>query len=244
VLFRNREGDVERLDAIDHSQRRIVGLDCRAGENQAGPDDAGERRFQRGVGQLQAGQFGRRLVGLQRCRCGSGIGPNFIDLFVGDEALCLEGDIAFDVGLGLGEQRLVLGDIGLGLQQAGLVVARVELDQDVALLDVLPLGVIDRGDLAVEARFDGDALVGFGPPDNAEQDRHHATFRQCQRDRNRPGGLGARGRLGCTGIPESGTGEAGNADSKKQAGIFIHENRARSGVKATLAAGESPCLYR
>jgi len=52
--------------------------------------------------------------------------------------------------MGLGEQRLVLGDVGLCLQQAGLVIARVELDQDVAWLDVLPLVVIDGCDLTVE----------------------------------------------------------------------------------------------
>jgi hypothetical protein len=170
MLFRNRKADEQRLDPVDDGQRRIVGLDGRAGENQPGADDAGDRRANLGVVELQAcdldGRLARAQVGLR----GGFVGARVVHLFFGNEIAVLECHVARRIGAHLGEQRFVARSAGLCLCQPRGEVRGIEADQQIALLDVLPLGKQQRGNLAIDARLERDAFIGFGPSDDLQAD--------------------------------------------------------------------------
>lgn len=86
----------------------------------------------------------------------------------------------------LGEQRFVAGDAGLGLLQVGVEICRIEMQQDIARLDVLPLGEEDASNLSIDPRLQGDkSLVGFGPSHELQGDRH--VLQHCPGCRDRHG---------------------------------------------------------
>jgi hypothetical protein len=94
VLFRHREIDEQRADAVDDGEGDVVGLDRRPREYQPGADDTSDWRADRGVGKLQARDFRRRLAGTQVGRRRRFAGADVVDLFLGDEIAFLERCIA------------------------------------------------------------------------------------------------------------------------------------------------------
>ena len=137
----------------------------------------------------------------------------------------------------LGELRLVTGHHGLGLRHAGLEVGRVEVNQDVALLDGLSFGESNRQYLAVHARLDGDALVGLGPPDDIQEYRHLAALRPGDDHGYRWGGLGrgGRGRF-LDGPPPGSAAEQGGDDEGGERFLELGHDRSSGAVGACRVA--------
>ena len=72
--------------------------------------------------------------------------------------------VALEVLLGVGEQRLVLRHLGDRLVERGLKRRRVDLHEEVALLDHLAFLEGDLVDLAVDARADGHRVLACTMP--------------------------------------------------------------------------------
>ena len=73
------------MNPVDYRQIRLVDLDRRTGENEAGANHAGNWGADGRVGQLQTRHFGRRATGSQ-VGCGSRfVGADVVDLFFRDE---------------------------------------------------------------------------------------------------------------------------------------------------------------
>ena len=115
MSFGHGEADEQRLHAVDDRQRRIVVLDRRARKNQAGADNAVDRRANGCIGELQAGEIGRRLAGALVGDGRAFAGPHVIDFLVGNELPFLELGVARRVRTRLGDQRRVAGDGGVRL---------------------------------------------------------------------------------------------------------------------------------
>ena len=98
--------------------------------------------------------------------------------------------VSFEIGLGAGELRLVLLLHCLGLGQRRLVGSRVDLQEQVALLDFLALLEIDLYYLAVDPALDRNHIVGLHRADPVQKHRNILRGDGPRGDRNgRPRGL-------------------------------------------------------
>ena len=154
---RQCEHDGGRLREYQRRQRAlVVGMDDIAGIDQAHAHAAVARGSNGGVFELRLRSLDHRLVGRDR-------GLELIDLGLLLVDDLLRRDVrehqrlrAREVFLGRGELGLILGLLGLGLIERGLEQARVDFGENVALLDVLPLGEQHLLELAVDLRMDAD----------------------------------------------------------------------------------------
>ena len=106
------------------------------------------------------------------------------DLLLGDRILLGELLIAGEVALGLAEQRRVLGQLPLRLRQRRLIGARIDLGEEVALLDDLALGEPDFLQVAGDLGADGHGLERRHRAEGVDGQRHVA-----ERHRRHPHGL-------------------------------------------------------
>src|SRR6185503_12873219 len=80
------------------------------------------------------------------------------DLLLGNRIMLEQRPVAPDVDARVFEQCLVAGELALGLLQLHLERARVDLREQVALLDELPLGERDPQKLSFDPAPDGYRL--------------------------------------------------------------------------------------
>ena len=172
MLLRNRKADPQGLNPVDHGQQGVVGLDRRAGENQPGANHTRNRSANLGVGALQSCDIDRRLACTQISLCRGFIGPDIIDLLIGNETPVLEREVARRIGSRLGEQRFVAPGSRLRLRQSCGEVGRVHPDEQVALIHVLPLGEEHGRDLTINPRLQRHALISLGPPNHLQAHRN------------------------------------------------------------------------
>ena len=92
-----------------------------------------------------------------------------VDLLLGDSERANLG-VALEVALGIGEQRLVERLLGCGLVERGLEGPRVDLQQQIALLDNLAFPEADLVDLAIDAGADGHGVPGLRDAQPVEVD--------------------------------------------------------------------------
>ena len=140
----------------DDDAVRITRLDVIAGVNLAQPDAAGDRRDDAAIGQVQLlgvdlgliGLHDRRLL-LHRRRLG-------VEGLARDRVLCDERLVALQIDLGVFQRGLILRQLRLGLSQRDLVGPRVDLGEEIALVDHLAFLEGDLDELPVDLRLDGD----------------------------------------------------------------------------------------
>ena len=127
-----------------------------------------------GVGDVELGRLDHRLVGGDR-RLVLGDQRDLVgDLLLGDRILLGELLIAGKVALGLAEQRCVLGQLPLRLRQRRLIGARIDLGEEVALLDDLALGEPDFLQVAGDLGADGHGLERRHRAEGVDGQRHVA----------------------------------------------------------------------
>ena len=109
----------------------------------------------------------------------------------------------------------------LRLIQLRLKRPRIDLRQQVALLDVLALDEIDRLQLAIDAHVNRNAIERLDGAEAGQVDRHVLRARARDRDRDGRRGGGYR-RLGLLAglIPKSGGAESDN--ERKSRSVFIN----------------------
>ena len=123
-----------------------------------------------------------------------------VGLLMRDRILRHQSLIALEVGLRLRQQPLIVGELAFGLGLGDFIGARVDLRQEVALVDQLPFGESDVGQLAADLGLHGDGGErGHGAErvdhdaDIARRDRRRADRLQPARGRARIGRLRGAG---------------------------------------------------
>ncbi|MDQ1155444.1 hypothetical protein QE389_002643 [Brevundimonas sp. SORGH_AS 993] len=141
---RSAGDDIARIDAT-------IGHAARGRRRDAGVVQVQTRGADRGVGggQIGLGRIDGGLVG--------------VILGLGHRLRRQQGLAAGQVGAGQGQLRLHLGDLGLGLGQGGLGRARVQGEQQLALLNHLTVAEVNRLDIAPDAGAHIHALDRLEP---------------------------------------------------------------------------------
>ena len=136
---------------------------------------AADRRNDMGVADIELGGLDQRLIGGDR-RLVLGDQRHLVgDLLLGDRILFGELLIAGEVALRLGEQGLVLGQLALRLRQRRLIGTRIDLGDEIALLDGLPLGKADVLQRSRDLCADGHGLERRDRPERIDGERHFAN---------------------------------------------------------------------
>ena len=195
------------MDAVDHDQRiaDVVGLHDVALVDQEIAGAPVDGRADLRVRELQphvlhrrlvrphhgARGLHRRLVGLDRGGQAQLVRADLVVLLARDHAAVDQPPVAIlldhgivvlrlvarEVGLGLGDLRLMLGELGARLLERGLEGARVDGEEEVAGLDVLALLEVDPGDLAADLGEHGHRRrrlhVADGPHPHGDVARGH-----------------------------------------------------------------------
>ena len=110
-----------------------------------------------------------------------------------DRVLRHERFVAGQVELGVFEHRLILRELPFRLSQRDLIGPRIDMGEEVALVDHLAFLERDLDELAVDLRLDRDHGERRHRTQSAEDDRHVAFFHRRGADRHRPAGLEAPG---------------------------------------------------
>ena len=187
LVFRRGEDHGDRLDLRDrHDAGLRGGIDDVADIDLAQAGDARDRRLDRGVIDLGLGVGDRGVVGRDlrgQLRHGGALG---VGLLAGCEFAEL-GE-ALQIEIGVGEAGLVLRLLGLGLIERGLDRGGVDLDQHVALLDLLAFLEGDLVDLAVDPGAHQHGIESLHGAEPGEIDRKIGFHDRRDRDGN-GGGL-------------------------------------------------------
>ena len=159
LLLGRGEDDGDRLHLSDGEDACLVaGVHDVAGIDLAEAGAARERRADGSVGELHLGALDGGLVGLEQGGEIGDVGGALIqDLLRGNALLC-ERDRALQILLGVVEVGLVLGQLGGCLIEGCLERRRVDLHQEVPLLEHLPFLKADLDDLSVHARAHCDGV--------------------------------------------------------------------------------------
>ena len=211
------------MDAVDDDERvaDVIGLDDIALVDQQVARASVDGRPDLGVAELEAGVLHGRLVRLDdgagrvdgragrldRRRQALLVRAHLIVLLARHEAALGQALVAVlldagvlvlrriphEVGLCLRDLGLVLGELGLRLLELRLEGARVDREQEIADLDLLPFGEVDPQQLAADQRQHGDRRVCLDIADRPELDRHVPDHHLARHHRHRGR---ARRRLG------------------------------------------------
>ena len=110
-----------------------------------------------------------------------------------DRVLRHQRAVALQIDLGVVQRRLVLGELAFRLGQRDLIRARIDLGQEIALLDDLAFLERDLDQLAVDLRLDRDRRERRHRAERVQDDRHVGRFDRSRADRHRAGRIGAPG---------------------------------------------------
>ena len=137
------------------------------------------------VFEIQSRGLYRGFVRLHRGRQRSGGGLHLIVLLPRSDALPEQRRVAALVGRGLPVLRAILGEIRLRLTQRGVERPRVDREQQVALLDVLPLAEMHLHDLAADLRLHVHGRESLDPAYRANRIGDSFLFDLGREDRHR-----------------------------------------------------------
>ena len=151
-------------------------------------DPARERRADQGVALLDLEIVERGLIGLDGRRQDVGLGLGVVDIDLRGRALADEVGVAAQIALRALELRPVPGERALGLFDLGVDLARVEREQEVALVDLGAVLEMNRDDGGFQPRLQRDARDRRHRSDRVDIDRHRLAFGlgDFNRDRARP----------------------------------------------------------
>ena len=218
----------------DHHAVLIVGVHdvARVHEPQAGA--AADRRGDARIGELQAGVVDRRLVGLDRSLELAEPGGLVVELLLRDDSLGTQLPVARQRQPGVLELRAVARQLPLGLLELHLERPRVDLGEEVALVNelALPEGHVDE--LAVDPALHRHGVEGGDRPEAGQIDgevagscrRHHHRHRRSLRRLD--GGRRAPSERGSEPVRASGQREQGEQPRPPAALQFQWHGRSRS----------------
>ena len=179
VVLGGGEQHADRRDLGDDDDAGRIGrLQIVAGVDEPQADAAADRRDDAAIGDVELGGVDLRLVGADRrlvLRDGERL---ILDLLAGDRILLFERLVTRKVGLGLVEQRRILGELRLRQRQRRLIGTRVDLGEEVALLDHLPFLEADLHQPAGDLGLDGDRGERRHGAERVDRDRHVADRRR------------------------------------------------------------------
>ena len=147
-----------------------------AGIDEADAGDAGRGGLDRGVVELELRLVDRGLVDLDGAGELADLRLVLLDLLRGHQLLRLEALVALEVQLVRLELGLVAREGALGGEELHAKRARIDLRDDVTLLDELALGEEDGVEAAVDLGVHGDLLDGGDGAEPLEPDRDVALL--------------------------------------------------------------------
>ena len=161
IGFARVERDVDRIELHERVERSARRADQRAYRRLIAPQPAGERGADFGIAEIELRGLDRGLIHRQR-RLGLMHGARpLIEGVLGDEAALGQFLAAIEIGLRIVERRGVALRLRFGLVERRLQVARIDLVEEVAALDVGAVGGELGLDVAGHPRLQGDAADQF-----------------------------------------------------------------------------------
>ena len=162
--------------------RRVVGVDHIADVDEAVAGAALDRRGDRAILEVQLCRFQSRQAGGHASRRhGHGV-LGLIELLLGDGPGGQQLLDACELGFGEIENGLVLGKVAAGQIELRLVGTRVDREEQIALLDVGPVGEMDLGDLPGDLRLDRHHFACHALANLIDIDGHVALLGREDRD--------------------------------------------------------------
>jgi hypothetical protein len=184
---RNGEGHIDRRHLVDDGQRRGVG---RADEipdfHVGGADPPREWRADAGIALLDLQIVQGGLVGLDGADQDIGLGLGVVDVDLGGGALADQVVEAPEVTLCAFELGLILRQHALGLLDLGVDLARIEGEQQIALVDPGAVFEMHGNDGGFQPRLERHARNRRHRPDRIDIDRHRLALGRGQFNRNHP----------------------------------------------------------
>src|SRR5712692_690450 len=159
LILRKAEENDNGLKLRDKAQTvLIVGMNNIARVHQAQADASRDGRSDAAVAELELGVVNRRLVNLDGPFELADRSLLCVRLLLGDDPCFVQRVETVGVDHGVVELGRVASELPLGLFELHLKSARVNLRQQVALVDNLPLCKSNMNELAVNAAVDGDSV--------------------------------------------------------------------------------------
>ena len=157
VLLREREDHGNGLYGGDHQQSAGVGgVHQVPNIHKAQPDPAIDGRSNVAIGKVQLCRINLGLVHLDSSFILADEGFLRINLLLRHaQAFLVDGLIPLEISLRILKSGLILGELPLRLIELRLVWPRVNFKERIALVDLLPFGVVDLHDLTIDARMHG-----------------------------------------------------------------------------------------
>ncbi len=156
-----------------------------AGVDLNGAGEAGRRRVDVAIGQIERGGLDVRLVHVHRALVLLDDESLVGRLLLSDRILGFQFLVAGEIGFGFGENRLVMGELRFRLIQRRLIRPRIDEEQRIARRHLLTPGEIGLHHLAADAGLNGYGLDRRHGPERIEHDRLVAPLDDGDRDRNR-----------------------------------------------------------
>ncbi len=110
------------------------------------------------VNQIQLGAVDLRLIGFDGAFILRHQRPLRIELLLRNRVLLHQGFVSLQIKVRVLEQRLIVDELSLGLLQLHFIGPRIDLHQQVALMNDLPLFELDLHELPVHAALHGDGV--------------------------------------------------------------------------------------
>src|SRR4029077_7121438 len=185
----------------DHRDSGVVaGLHVVSRIDKAKADTAGDRRYDAAVEHVELLLIDLRLIELHRALVLLHNVDLILVLLARDRILLGEFLVAYEADLRVRQHALVRGELAFELRLLKLVGSRVDLRQEIALLDQLPFGEPHLQELAVDLRLHGDGRDRGDGAQRVDDDPDVALSDCCSANRLRrywsPTGLAARARPG------------------------------------------------
>ncbi len=185
IRFARVEGHVNRVELDERIERPARRTDQRALSGLVTPEPACERRADLGVAKIELRSVDRRVVEHQlRLDLMHRARPLIVGV-LGHETAFDQFLAAAEIGLRIFERRLIALRLRVRLIERRLKVARIDLVQKIAALDV---GAVCRGlrvNVARHTRLQGDAADRFDPSGIVEIDRQRLFDDWNDRHRHR-----------------------------------------------------------
>ena len=157
VVLGDRKDHSDRLHLRDHRDSGVVaGLHVVSRIDKAKADTAGDRRYDAAVEHVELLLIDLRLIELHRALVLLHDVDLILVLLARYRILLGKFLVAYEVDLRLRQQALIVGELAFELRLQKLVGPRIDLRQEIALLDQLPFGEPDLQELAVDLRLHGN----------------------------------------------------------------------------------------
>src|ERR1043165_5091196 len=159
VIFRDTEEQVDRLQLRDHEHAvRIGRMNDVARIDETQTNASGNRRRDAGIADVDFRSVDLSLIDLHDAFVLMDRGDLRVELLFRNRVFTVGQLITIEIDVRVFEQRLVTQWLSLCLFELRLKRTRIDLREQVALLDHLTLAVVDADQLTVDATLDRDGV--------------------------------------------------------------------------------------